>query len=179
MKYPSYVQIQISSSWLWLVQMTFKRMFGLQILLRDFVSEIDTLSQGGITLQNNGQVAPIYAETQGRPVAGFRAVRCTSDDRTNSQEHVNDVHKQLFAQNCRTIYALTPTRADLIQHAKISAYQAGYCLGQGLVAGTGRRLGQDVDPTSRLASLCNSEWNFRFVRQRRDEVLRPNEPRPV
>ena len=61
------------------------RKFGLQILLRDFIPAIDTRSQGGITLQINGQeyhvkgpVVAIYAETQGRPVAGFRAVRCTS-----------------------------------------------------------------------------------------------------
>ena len=54
-------------------------------------------------------------------------------DRTSSQEHVNDARKQLFTQNCRTIDALPPTRAALIQHAKRAAYQAGYCWGQMMI----------------------------------------------
>ena len=54
-------------------------------------------------------------------------------DRTSSQDHVNDAHKQLFAQNCRTIDALPPTRAALIQHAKRAACQAGYCWGQMMI----------------------------------------------
>ena len=75
--------------------------------------------------------------------------RAESTRGRSSQEHVNDACKQLFPQNCRTIDALPPTRATLIQHV----YQAGYyCWGQGLVAGTRRRLGRDEDPTSRLAS---------------------------
>ena len=86
-------------------------------------------------------------------------------DRTNSQEHVNDTHKQLFIQDCRTIDALPPTRATLIQHAKRATYQAGYyCWGQCPVAGTRRRLGRDEDPTSRLASprvLANGIFGFR------------------
>ena len=50
---------------------------------------------------------------------------------------------------------------------------------QGPVAGTGRRLGRDVDPTSRLGSLQTSEWYFRVARRRRSEGRRRNEPRPA
>ncbi len=67
-------------------------------------------------------------------------------DRTSSQEHVNDARKQLFTQNCRTIDALPPTRAALIQHAKRAAYQAGYCWGQMMI------------PAPELASP--SEWGW-------------------
>ena len=55
------------------------------------------------------------------------------NDSTNSQEHVNDACKQLFTQNCRTIDALPPTRVALIQHAKRTAFQAGYCWGQMMI----------------------------------------------
>ena len=47
------------------------------------------------------------------------------------------------------------------------------------VAGTGRRLGRDVDPTSRLGSIQTSEWYFRVARRRRSEGRRRNEPRPA
>ena len=50
---------------------------------------------------------------------------------------------------------------------------------QGLVAGTGRRLGRDVDPTSQLGSLQTSEWYFRVARRRCSEGRRRNEPRPA
>ena len=80
----------------------------------------------------------------------------------SSQEHVNDACKQLFPQNCRTIAALPPTRATLIQHACLPGWLL--LLGQGPVAGIGRRLGRDEDPTSRMARLRTSEWYFRVAR---------------
>ena len=49
----------------------------------------------------------------------------------------------------------------------------------GPVAGTGRRLGRDKDPMSRLASLSTSEWYFRVARRRRNEELCPKEVRPA
>ena len=45
----------------------------------------------------------------------------------------------------------------------------------GSIAGTGRRLGRDEDPTSRLASLRTSEYYFRVAHRRRNEALRQNE----
>ena len=45
-----------------------------------------------------------------------------------------DARKQLFAQDCRTIDALTPTRAALIQHAKRATCQDVYCWGKMAIA---------------------------------------------
>ena len=46
----------------------------------------------------------------------------------------------------------------------------------GPVAGTGRRLGRDEDPTSRLASLSPSELYFRVARQRRNVARHLDDP---
>ncbi|CAH3168150.1 unnamed protein product, partial [Porites evermanni] len=54
-------------------------------------------------------------------------------DRTSSKTSVNDARKQLFAQKGRTLDAIPPTRAALVEHAKRAAYQAGHCWGQALV----------------------------------------------
>ena len=45
-----------------------------------------------------------------------------------------DARKQLFAQDCREIDALTPNLAVFIQHAKRATYQAGGCCGQMMIA---------------------------------------------
>ena len=55
-------------------------------------------------------------------------------DRTSNHEHVNDAHKQLFTQKGRAIDALLLTRKALRQHIRRTAYQAGYCWGQMMVA---------------------------------------------
>lgn len=54
-------------------------------------------------------------------------------DRHSSKTSVNDARKQLFAQKGRALYAIPPTRATPVEHAKCAAYQAGYCWGQALV----------------------------------------------
>ncbi|KAL9954824.1 hypothetical protein ACROYT_G042404 [Oculina patagonica] len=53
-------------------------------------------------------------------------------DRTSSKTAVNDARKQLFTQKGRTLDAIPPTRAALVEHTKRAAYQAGYCWGQAL-----------------------------------------------
>ena len=45
---------------------------------------------------------------------------------------------------------------------------------QGRVAGTGRRPGRDVDPTSRLGSLDTCERNYWVAHPSRNEARRPN-----
>ena len=52
-------------------------------------------------------------------------------DLTSSHEHVNDTRKQLFTKKGRAIDALPPA---LRQHIRRTAYQAGYCWGQMMVA---------------------------------------------
>ena len=47
---------------------------------------------------------------------------------------------------------------------------------QGAVAGTGRRLGRDVEPTSRLGSLDTSERNYWVAHRSRSEPRRPDWP---
>ena len=47
---------------------------------------------------------------------------------------------------------------------------------QGPVAGTGRRLGRDVDSTSRLGSLDTSERNYWVAHRSRSEPRRPDWP---
>ena len=54
-------------------------------------------------------------------------------DRTSSKTSVNDARKQLFAQTGRSLNAIPPTRAALVEYAKRGAYQAGHCWGQALV----------------------------------------------
>ena len=51
-----------------------------------------------------------------------------------NHEHVNDARKQLFTQKDQAIDALPPTQEALRQHIKRTAYQAGYCWGQMMVA---------------------------------------------
>ena len=47
---------------------------------------------------------------------------------------------------------------------------------RGRVAGTGRRLGRDVDSTSRLGSLDTSERNYWVAHRSRSERRRPDWP---
>ena len=54
---------------------------------------------------------------------------------------------QLFSQKSRAIDGLPPTQAALIQHIKRTAYQAGHCWAQMMVA------------TPELPSPC--EWGWR------------------
>ena len=54
--------------------------------------------------------------------------------RTSSQLGVNEARKQLFTQKGRTIDGLHPTQAALIQHIKRTAYQAGHCWAQMMIA---------------------------------------------
>ena len=69
-------------------------------------------------------------------------------DRTSNHEHVNDARKQLYTQKCRAIDALPPTQEAIRQHMRRTAYQAGYCWGQMMVAAawvwTKRDTGCDV-----------------------------------
>ena len=57
-------------------------------------------------------------------------------DRTSSHDHVNDARKQLFTQKGRAIDALPTTREALRQHIRRTAYKAGYCWDQMMVAAT-------------------------------------------
>ena len=49
-------------------------------------------------------------------------------------EYANDARKQVFTQKGRAIDALPPTREALRQHIWRTAYKAGYCCGQMMVA---------------------------------------------
>ena len=55
-------------------------------------------------------------------------------DRTSSQKCVNEARKHLFTQKGRSIDGLPPTQAALIEHTKRTAYQAGHCCGQMMIA---------------------------------------------
>ena len=55
-------------------------------------------------------------------------------DRSSGHEHVKDARKQIFTQKGRAIDALPPTREALRQHIWRTAYKAGYCCGQMMVA---------------------------------------------
>ena len=63
-----------------------------------------------------------------------RFVDLLYDRTSNHEHHVNDARKQLFAKKGRAIDALPPTREALRQHIRRTAYQAGYCWGQMMVA---------------------------------------------
>ena len=54
-------------------------------------------------------------------------------DRTRTEMQVNEARKQLFAQTGRSIQAIPPTQAALVQHTRRAAYQGGHCRGQALV----------------------------------------------
>ena len=55
-------------------------------------------------------------------------------DRTSTLDCVNQARKQLFTQKGRPIEGLPPTKAALILHTKLVAYQAGYCWSQVMIA---------------------------------------------
>ena len=67
-------------------------------------------------------------------------------DRTSSLECVNQAQKQLFTQKSRSIEAIPPTKAALIQHTKRATYQAGYCWAQVMI------------PAPYLPLPCEWEW---------------------
>ena len=54
-------------------------------------------------------------------------------DRTSTKIQVNEARKQLFAQKGRSIEAIPPTQAALVQHTRRAAYQGGHCWGHALV----------------------------------------------
>ena len=81
-------------------------------------------------------------------------------DRTSNHEHVNDARKQLFTQKGRAIDALPPTREAIRQHIRRTAYHAGYCWGQMMVAAA-----ELTSPTGRL------HFNARHYANAVDSVL--------
>ena len=54
-------------------------------------------------------------------------------DRTSNQQSVKKARKELFTQKGRSIDALSPTQAALVQHIKRAVYQAGYCWRQVMI----------------------------------------------
>uniref|UniRef100_UPI00358E0809 uncharacterized protein n=1 Tax=Myxine glutinosa TaxID=7769 RepID=UPI00358E0809 len=54
-------------------------------------------------------------------------------DRTCTCSEVNLARKKLFAKKSRSIEAIPPTQAALVQHVKRATYQGGHCWGQSLV----------------------------------------------
>ena len=53
-------------------------------------------------------------------------------DRTSSKDDINEARQQLFAKKGRTMDAIPPTKATLLQHIKRAAYQGGHCWGRAL-----------------------------------------------
>ena len=51
-------------------------------------------------------------------------------DRTSCEVEVNTARKHLFTQKSRSIDALPPTRAALLEHSKRAAFMAGHCWAQ-------------------------------------------------
>uniref|UniRef100_UPI00358F05C7 uncharacterized protein n=1 Tax=Myxine glutinosa TaxID=7769 RepID=UPI00358F05C7 len=67
-------------------------------------------------------------------------------DRTCTCSEVNLARKKLFAKKSRSIEAIPPTQAALVQHVKRATYQGGHCWGQSLV------------PHCYLPSPCDWGW---------------------
>ena len=67
-------------------------------------------------------------------------------DRTCTCSEVNLARKKLFAKKSRSIEAIPPTQAALVQHVKRATYQGGHCWGQSLV------------PHCTLPSPCDWGW---------------------
>ena len=74
-------------------------------------------------------------------------------DRTSSKMQVNMARKQLFAQKGRSLDAIPPSRAALVEHTKRAAYQAGHCWGQALTP-------RPVLPSPEMWgwTLCEGKW---------------------
>ena len=53
-----------------------------------------------------------------------------SYDRTSTKGEANEARQQLFAQRGRSLDAIPPTKAALVQHTRRAAYQVGHCWGQ-------------------------------------------------
>uniref|UniRef100_UPI00358E0007 uncharacterized protein n=1 Tax=Myxine glutinosa TaxID=7769 RepID=UPI00358E0007 len=67
-------------------------------------------------------------------------------DRTCTCSEVNLARKKLFAKKSRSIEAIPPTQAALVQHVKRATYQGGHCWEQSLV------------PHCYLPSPCDWGW---------------------
>uniref|UniRef100_UPI00358F0BB1 uncharacterized protein n=1 Tax=Myxine glutinosa TaxID=7769 RepID=UPI00358F0BB1 len=67
-------------------------------------------------------------------------------DRTCTCSEVNLARNKLFAKKSRSIEAIPPTQAALVQHVKRATYQGGHCWGQSLV------------PHCYLPSPCDWGW---------------------
>ncbi|CAB4012719.1 Hypothetical predicted protein, partial [Paramuricea clavata] len=74
-------------------------------------------------------------------------------DRTSNKSTVNEARKQLFAQKGRSLDAIPPSRAALVEHTRRAAYQAGHCWGQAL-----KPRPVLSSPESWGWTLCEGKW---------------------